>query len=188
MDLKKLLFSKNYTEEEQEMFDFLRENILFRELTNKELSFIVPVIHERKFKMDEVVFFRQDPSQAVYILKEGKVKLYMSINDNEEDLIELTEGYIFGQNGLIEGGKRNYNALVTEDKTVLFVIPQVAILEVFKKHPQLESKIYKQLAKYYNDFIGTVFTKYRDNYGLFELNQIYDHAYIRKIKSLHHVE
>ena len=34
----------------------------------------VPYLYPRKYKKDEVVFFRDDPSQALYIVKREKLR------------------------------------------------------------------------------------------------------------------
>ena len=168
------LLRNKYTSQEKEQFAFLRENVLFKGFTDKELNFIQPLMHERKFGKDEIVFFRNDPSLALYFVYEGEVTLYLDTDGVEEHLINVEKGYIFGQNSIIENAQRNYNAKITGEGATLFVIPRAGIIDVLYRHPRLHSHVLTNLSTYFNGYITKVFSKYRENVGFFELSQIYD--------------
>ena len=62
-------FRKTYSPAERETFAFLGKVKFFKHLNFEEMSRFLPAIHQRKYVQDEVVFFRNDPSQALYILE-----------------------------------------------------------------------------------------------------------------------
>lgn len=167
--LKKLL-TKKYTEKELNFFDFLRKNIVFNLLSNEDLEKIIPIIHLRDYSENEVVYFRGDPSQAIYIVYKGVVTLSI---ENEEILKKIKVGHIFGQNGIIEGSKRNYDAIVTSEKTEIYVIPQQALLELFSRDEKLRSKVMTAFTTYFAGYVSRIFDTYRANKGFFEMNQVY---------------
>ena len=170
--LKKIL-TKKYTEEEQDFFEFLRINKIFHSLSDNELDKIKPLLYKRDYVKDEVVFFRKDPSQAVYIMKSGKVNFMLDLDSSEEKIVTVRKGTLFGQNGIIEDTRRNYNAIVTSEKAEIYVIPQQSILELFSKDEQLKAKVMEKYTAYYASYVTKIFSSYRKNLGFFEINQVY---------------
>ena len=176
----KSIFGTNYTEKERQLFDFLRLNVLFRNLSNRQLSRIAPHLFLRSFKQDEVVFFRNDPSLALYIIKRGRVKLYLDSNQGEEEvLISLEHGFLFGQNCILEKAKRNYSAIVVSDGAEIYALPRVSLIETMEKDKTLDRDIHAALAQYYSEYIAKVFTTYHRNFGFFELSHVYDRLMMR---------
>lgn len=167
-------FKKTWKKDEILFFDFLRENILFHNLTNKELSKFIPTLHLRRYKRNEVVFFRSDPSQAIYIMKSGTVRLFIDTFGKEEDLVNVSSGYVFGQNAIIPRAKRLYTAQTISEKAELYVLPKVSLFEVFNKNVEIKAKVYETLSCYYSDYISNTFKAYRQNFGFFQLSQIYN--------------
>ena len=101
-------FKKTYSLAEREKFAFLEKVKFFKHLTYDEMSQFLPAIHQRKHVQDEVVFFRNDPSQALYILEKGEVTLNIDIRTDFETIIKIKEGEPFGENSLLENSKRSY--------------------------------------------------------------------------------
>ena len=173
-------FRDKYSKQEKEQFAFLRKNILFKGFTDKELNFIQPLMHERTFGKNEAVFFRNDPSLALYFVYEGEVSLYLDTDGVEETLINIEKGYIFGQNSIVENAHRNYNAKVSGDSATLFVIPRAGLMDVLGRHPRLHSHVLTNLSAYFDSYISKVFSKYRENVGFFEISQIYEKKRAKK--------
>lgn len=167
-------FSKTYTEEDLQMFDFLRSIKFFERLKNKEMVRFLPAMHQRKYKRDEVVFFSKDPSQALYLIKKGQVNLMIDIKDNFETILEINRGEAFGENSLLENAKRTYTALVTSDDADLIVIPHFVIQEIFDSNPKIKAKMMTSLSEYYNENNQRLFRSYRESFGFFSLRQMFE--------------
>ena len=168
------LFTRKYTEEEQSFFEFLRMNKIFNQLTDKELEKIKPLLYLRTYKENEAVFFVKDPSQAVYIVKTGKVSLTLDLTDGEEKLTSLRRGNIFGQNGIVENKHRNYNAIAKSEDTEIYVLPQQELLELFESDINLKAKVMTAFMSHYASYISKIFSTFRDNLGFFSINQVYN--------------
>lgn len=167
-------FSKTYEPEEIQMFEFLQGTKFFERLRQKELARFLPTLHHRKYVKDEVVFFSKDPSQAMYLIKRGTIKLTIDIKDNFETIMELGKGEAFGENSLIENAKRTYTAIITSDEAQLIVIPHFAIQEIFDSNPKIKAKMMTSLAEYYNANNQRLFRSYRESFGFFSLRQMFE--------------
>ncbi len=166
-------FKKTYTPEEMRLFRFLVRIKLFEKLSNKELYQFIPYMHERVYQLDEAVFFRKDPSHALYLIKSGKVKLHLDIKDRFEELTEVRHNALFGENALLPKSRRVYNAVVSSERAEFYVIPKDNILQIFEQHPELKAKMLEALGEFYNEFFINLFDKYRKSYGFFDLKEVY---------------
>ena len=167
-------FSKTYDEDQLRMFDFMQGIKFFERLRQKELARFLPAMHHRKYIRDEVVFFSKDPSQALYLLKSGKVNLTIDIKDNFETIMEVNKGEAFGENSLLENAKRTYTALINSDEAELIVSPHFAIQEIFDSNPKIKAKMMTSLAEYYNANNQRLFRSYRESFGFFSLRQMFE--------------
>ncbi len=166
-------FQKTYTAQELSIFRFLAKVNLFKELDHKEMALFLPYMHERDYKSNEVVFFRGDPSQALYVVKKGRITLNIDIKDRFEVLTEIKSNYAFGDNSMLGSTKRIYSAIVASEQVDLYVIPQVNILEIFENEPIVKAKMLHSLAEAYNYYTQKLFEAYKSSFGFFEISQVY---------------
>jgi len=164
---------KSYSPREKVMFRFLRRSDLFHNLTDDELALFIPHLHPRRYLQNEAIFFRSDPSQALYIIKSGEVRLNLDVEDNFEELITLTKGDTFGDNAILEGARRNFNAIATSEVCDLWVLAQVNILEIFEEEPEIKAKMSLAFAAYYDRYVRHIVKAYRNNFGFFNLGNAY---------------
>ena len=90
------------------------ENVpIFEHLTEKELSEVVRLTHERTFKKDEHVFKKLAPAEGMYVILDGGVLITDS--DSETVFATLESGDFFGELALITGHKRVASAVTFTD-------------------------------------------------------------------------
>jgi CRP-like cAMP-binding protein len=167
-------FKKTYGPAERDKFAFLGKVKFFEGLSFDELSRFLPAIHQRKYVQDEVVFFRNDPSQALYILEKGEVTLNIDIRSDFETIIKIKDGEPFGENSMLEHTKRIYTAIVSTEEAILWVIPNYAILDIFRSNQKTKAKMMTSLATFYNDRNRQLFSSYKKSYGFFNLGQMFE--------------
>ncbi|MDN3205443.1 Crp/Fnr family transcriptional regulator [Algoriphagus sediminis] len=167
-------FSKTFSSSDLETFKFLGSIKLFERLRNKEMARFLPALHSRKYKMDEVVFFSKDPSQALYVVKRGKIELTIDIKDSFETILEVGPGQAFGENSLLENAKRTYTAIVKSEDADLLVIPYFSFQEIFASNPKVKAKMMTSLAEYYNENNQRLFRSYRSSFGFFRLREMFE--------------
>lgn len=167
------LFKKTYSGKELVLINFLRKNRLFEKLADDELVRFIPYLYLRKYKQNEVVFFTNDPSHAVYIVKTGIVTLNLDLKNGFEKLMALRQGKLFGDNAILPNTKRIYTAIVETEDAEIYVIPKVNIMEIMENHPEIKAQIMTAFAEMYNEYTTSLFKVYKSSLGFFDLNTVY---------------
>ena len=104
-------FKKTYTLQEQNTFVFLANIKLFSRLNHRQMSLFLPHMHLRRYEKNEVVFFRGDPSHALYLLKKGTVSLDIDMEGGFENLTSVGTGTALGESCLLTDAHRLLNAM-----------------------------------------------------------------------------
>lgn len=168
------LFKKKYSSDELKLIYFLSGVRQFEKLKHEELELFLPCMYLRTYNQNEVVFFSGDPSQALYVLKSGRVSLTIDIKDRFEELMMIRSGEAFGDNSLLNSSKRIYNSTVISEQAEIYVIPQIHMTEILDNNPEIRAKIMTTLAEMYNEYTEALFKLYRSSFGFFELGRIYE--------------
>lgn len=166
-------FKKSYSQEEQKLFSFLKRNYLFSRLADEELAEFLPNMYLRHYERGEVIFFRNDPSQALYLVNRGMVALSIDVGEKFEELTHLRTYEAFGENALLEGRKRTYNAICFSERCDLYVIPTASILEIYSRSTPIHTKLMTALAEYYESYTANMFRSYQDSFGFFHLGSAF---------------
>jgi len=166
-------FKRTYNKEELKQFEFLNKNKLFSKLNKKEMQLFLPYLHLRLYQENEVVFFRNDPSQALYIIKEGEVTLKLDINERFETITKIEKNASFGNNALLPKTRRTYNAIVSTVFSEIYVIPQVNIFYIFEGHSTIKAKMMQSLAEIFNTDFGKLLKAYQSTHGFFDLGEMF---------------
>lgn len=166
-------FQKSYSAGDTSLFNFLSGVKVFEKLTDDEKSLFVPYLYPRKYRQDEVVFFRKDPSHALYVVKRGKINIFHDVEEEMEVLNQIGSSHSFGNNALISDTNRIYNAIVNSNDAELYVIPHVNIMDIFTDHPKVQAKMLSSLAEMYDEYTKQLFVSYKSSKGFFSLNLLY---------------
>lgn len=155
------------------MLDFLKNCELFVGLNDRQLGYFLPNTFERKYNPNEVVFFCNDPSQALYIVKSGQVMLTLDIQDKFERIGLLEEYDFFGENSILMDARRIYNAICEDEEVSLMIIPKVHIREIFIDHPRVKATMLENLCEVFNERYDKIFSEYKSSLGFFELGRVF---------------
>ncbi|MCR9251982.1 MAG: cyclic nucleotide-binding domain-containing protein [bacterium] len=167
------LFKKSFTEKDLKLFNFLSKNRLFEKLSYEELSLIVPHMYTRSYKENEVIFFSNDPSHALYLVKSGIISLNIELKETFEKLNIVRSSNLFGTNALIEDTKRLYTSIVISESAELYVIPQINLLELMEDHVELKAKLMSAYAEVHDEYMQNLFKAYKSSFGFFDLGMVY---------------
>ncbi len=167
------VLKKKYSNQEENLIEFLSENYLFADLEHKEIAEFLPFLHQRYYTRDEVIFFRGDPGQALYLIKKGRVALYMDINDKFEELTRMKSTDSFGDNAILPNTRRFYNAVSNADMSEIYVIPHTNIQEIFDADVKIKAKLMKAMAVNYYEHMTRLFRSYKDSFGFFDLSRAF---------------
>ena len=89
---------------------------LFKRLEPHELEKLAEEIDQVNFKAGDVIFNEHDRGDALYILEEGAVRIWVMDEDvNEVTLAELKPGAFFGELAVLDRGERSSSATAIVD-------------------------------------------------------------------------
>ncbi len=97
----------------------LRKIPLFAELDDNQLDRLSQVIIDRQYRKNQIIFGEGDPGEAIFLLKNGKIKLTKTTPDGREQILAFrSAGEIFAEVVLFDGGAYPATAEVIEDAKV----------------------------------------------------------------------
>ncbi|MFQ6607407.1 MAG: Crp/Fnr family transcriptional regulator [Fidelibacterota bacterium] len=122
---------------------YLQNFNLFTSLKEKSMEEMSKMTSMRTSSKKEIIYFPDEPSNTIYFLKEGKVKLSRISPDGQTTTLHLVgPGEIFGESAILGQEKRENFAEVVED-AVICSIPKEQFQEVIAKNPELNLSITK---------------------------------------------
>ena len=117
---------------------------IFENLSDKELSDVARLTHERTYKKDEHVFKKLAPAEGMYVILDGEVK----ITDSDSDTIFATlgSGDFFGELALLDEEPRSASAIATLPARLIGFF-RTDLLTLMKRSPELGNKILLNLSR-----------------------------------------
>ncbi len=101
--------------------EYLKQIDLFSSLGAEDLLQVGSKIVVRQFKKNEIILFRGDTNNYIYIIFDGEVKVSQSTEDGKEIILFIHQaGEIFGETSLVDRG--NSPALIAATKDTFCAI------------------------------------------------------------------
>jgi CRP/FNR family cyclic AMP-dependent transcriptional regulator len=89
---------------------------IFNQLDQTELENLAESVDQVTYRAGEVVFHENDPGDALFVIDEGIVRIWVRDEDVQEvTLSELKAGEFFGELAVLDSGERSANATATVD-------------------------------------------------------------------------
>lgn len=93
---------------------------LFALLDSDERKALAAELDEESFKAGTLIFARGDPGDRLYVIRSGKVQVFIKEATGEQIHLKLAEpGDLFGELAIFDHGARSASALAVEDTQVL---------------------------------------------------------------------
>ncbi len=106
----------------QKKFWFLNRVRVFQDLSLEDAELIDRLCDVQRIKRKQVVFMPGDPSDKIYLLKSGLVKVSKVTEEGKElTLMFLSQGDIFGELAAVDSLPRNTMVEAYEDTTVCMI-------------------------------------------------------------------
>ncbi|WP_353683727.1 DUF294 nucleotidyltransferase-like domain-containing protein [Thermodesulfovibrio sp. 3907-1M] len=90
------------------------------------------------------------PSEFLYIIKKGGIKVYRKVDTEEVTIDFRSEGDSFGFVSLISGDKSRANVVAIDD-TICYLIPKDVILNLMNRYPEVRDFYLKSFMNIYID-------------------------------------
>ncbi len=109
-----------------------------------------------EYMVGEVVFLEGDPPLGLYIIKEGRVRLYRSSFRGRDVILRIVRtGESFNEVPVFDGGKNPVNAAAMDD-TALWIVPAKVIREQLRDCPELAMTVIRALCQRTRKLVGKV--------------------------------
>lgn len=150
-EIKTKTLWKDYSREltsnkDQTLVDILKKIPLLSKLGKRELKTISKFAYERTFEANEFVFRTGQPGAAMFIIKEGEVKIVKENSDEEYiEITRLSTGDIFGELALLDSSPRSAGALVSKPTKAIAIFRE-DLNKLLETHPEIGGKIMMHLA------------------------------------------
>lgn len=127
--------------------EYIKKLALFSELDINSLEVISELLKERKYKKNMIIFMEGEPSEAVYFVKGGKVKIYKTTQEGKEHIIHImNDGDVFAEACLLGAFPYPANAEAIEDSEI-YIIKNEELEKLLEKYPRIGIEIIKILSK-----------------------------------------
>ena len=127
--------------------DFLKNVPLFSELDDEELHQLASVVREQHYKKHITIVHVDDPGSALYILKNGLVKITIEDQHGYEMILRiLYPTDFFGEMSLLDGMPRSATVSTQEPSEVL-TISREHFLSIMENSPKILLKMTAVLSK-----------------------------------------
>jgi CRP-like cAMP-binding protein len=145
------LFRKNARE--LTLTQRLRENVLFKDLSGRELRLVENIVNLRTYRPGEVVFRQGDAGVGMYIISKGVVNIYVEqVNPTTAEVqttqvTTLKEGDFFGDLALVDPNNRRSASAIAAEETILIGFFKPDLMEVAERSPSAGVKILLRLGE-----------------------------------------
>jgi CRP/FNR family cyclic AMP-dependent transcriptional regulator len=118
---------------------------LFSRLSPEELGMIAGQLKRQVFQVGEEIFAQGEPGDAMFIISEGRVRIFSQGEGGQELTLNVYEkGDFFGEFSLIDGESRSASAAAI-DRTEALVLRLRDLIDILSGHPQIAISLMRGL-------------------------------------------
>lgn len=138
---------------ERSLAQKLSENILFQDLSARELKLVENIVNLRTYRPGEVIFRQGDAGVGMYIISKGSVNIYVEEMDpattqvTSSQVTVLREGDFFGDLALVDPNNRRSASAVAGEETLLIGFFKPDLVEISQRSPSAGVKILWRLGE-----------------------------------------
>jgi len=104
----------------------------------------------RRFAPGTVVFREGDPSDVVFLLQNGRIRLFKQVGAIERSLRVVRPGDLFGELALLQGSQRQSTA-VALDESLALAFDQATFHQVAQTNPDVGLRVIEQVVRRLRD-------------------------------------
>jgi CRP/FNR family transcriptional regulator, cyclic AMP receptor protein len=119
---------------------------LFGNLDQTELETLAELVDQVPFKAGETIFHEHDHGDALYVIENGAVRIWVHDEDVQEvTLSELKPGDFFGELAVLDSGERSANATAIVDSS-LHRLRREDFQSFLLKYPHAATDVIREIA------------------------------------------
>ena len=117
---------------------YLENFNLFENLNKKDMAELNKLVVDSEKARNEPVYFESDPSQKIFFLKTGRVKIIKYLPDGSEKIISIINpGEVFGEMAFLDEKERSDFAVTVEPARIC-AINKNDLSAFIEKNPSFE--------------------------------------------------
>ncbi len=129
--------------------EVLKQNVLFKTLTRREIRYLGSLVYERVYQADEPIFKQNDRGIGMYVISKGRVAIRTQSPHaaGEEILVTtLAENSFFGELALVDPDNIRTASAIALERTVVIGFFKPDLMELLERKPAMGVKILFQLS------------------------------------------
>ncbi len=120
---------------------------IFQGLNEDDLQAISTVSTIRNHPKNTIVMYEGDPTNSLYLLLDGQVKVFVSDEEGKEFVLDtLAPGDYFGELSLLDEEKRSASVMTLEPCS-FSVINRAEFMRLVEKHPSISTQMLTNLVR-----------------------------------------
>jgi CRP/FNR family transcriptional regulator len=129
----------------------------FEGITSAERNLIADSTLRRMFAANEIIFLEGEKAQGLWIVEQGRVKIYKLSPQGHEHILRLcSPSMTFNDIGALDGGNNPANAAALSAEVKLLLVPSEIITRILKQNPQIALNVIRLLAKRVRSLVGQI--------------------------------
>jgi CRP-like cAMP-binding protein len=119
---------------------------MFRDIDPARLKLLAFTSERVRFAAGQRFFSQGDPSDAAYVLLEGRASVLLNTPNGEIQVAELSSNALVGEMGILSDTPRSATIMAAEPTTALRIDKRV-FLELLAQFPQMSLAVMRELAQ-----------------------------------------
>lgn len=124
----------------------LRQVPMFRDIDPARLKLLAFTSERVQFSEGQRFFSQGDPSDAAYVLLDGRASVLLNTPSGEIRVAELSGNALLGEMGILSDTPRSATIMAAEPTTALRIDKRV-FLELLAQFPQMSLAVMRELAQ-----------------------------------------
>lgn len=142
--------------------NLFRKSPLCQSMTGDDILALSDYFHEKDMKSGMTVFIENMPGESLYLIQKGVVEISkMLAEGDEQSLVTLGSGDVFGEMAILDGQPRSATARVV-DEVVFLVISRSDYERLCADNPELALKLTLNVIRLFSDRIRENNDEYRN--------------------------
>lgn len=136
--------------------DVLKGVVLFHDLSEQELSFLVEHSLLRHFAANELIFTEGDSCSGLFVIQSGAVKIFKTAPSGREQVLSVERaGNTIAELPVFDGGTYPASTVAAEESDLLFIRKE-DIRALCLEHPEVALKLLKTVGRRLRALVGII--------------------------------
>ncbi|MEM9774094.1 MAG: cyclic nucleotide-binding domain-containing protein [Chloroflexota bacterium] len=128
------------------MKDLLKKVHIFSGLTDDEMDEIVGICHTQILTADEMIVEQNSTGKDVYIVQDGSIEVFVTVDDVERPIVFLGHGQLFGEMALLDHGYRSASGRAGAEGCTIVRVNNDEFTDLCADHPSIGYSVMKHFA------------------------------------------